>query len=191
MKLLIAESLTPLIAEQGAAFEQRFEVLRGEHGSVNTRRHGLEAHDPAALILSLKLCDPAMGSGHFLVTAVDYLADEVLEKIASAATHVNSALPDWHYESPVAARIRDIRGRLLANAREGVWTLDENQLDDRHIVRRMILKRVIHGADKNPMAVELAKLSLWLQPSPSARRCRSSTTTFAAAMRCAANAWAR
>jgi len=162
VKLLIAESLTPLIGEQWAAFEQRFQVLRAERGGVNLRRHALEANDPAAVILSLRLCDPAMGSGHFLVTAVDYLADEVLEKIASAATHVNSTLPDWHYESPVAARIRDIRARLLANSRAGGWAIDENQLDDRHIVRRMILKRVIHGADKNPMAVELAKLSLWL-----------------------------
>ena len=119
VKLLIAESLTPLIGEQWAAFEQRFQVLRAERGGVNLRRHALEANDPAAVILSLRLCDPAMGSGHFLVTAVDYLADEVLEKIASAATHVNSTLPDWHYESPVAARIRDIRARLLANSRAG------------------------------------------------------------------------
>ena len=36
------------------------------------------------------------------------------------------------------------------------------QLDDRHIIRRMILKRVVHGVDKNPFAVELAKVSLWL-----------------------------
>lgn len=162
VKLLIAESLTPLIGEQWTAFEQRFAVLRAEHGGIDVRRHALEADDPAAAILALKLCDPAMGSGHFLVTAVDVLADQVLETIASAATLVNAALPDWHYESPVAARIRGIRSRLLANARDGGWTIDESQLDDRHIVRRMILKRVIHGADKNPMAVELAKLSLWL-----------------------------
>ncbi|MGH8588527.1 MAG: Eco57I restriction-modification methylase domain-containing protein, partial [Gammaproteobacteria bacterium] len=42
------------------------------------------------------------------------------------------------------------------------WALDERQLDDRHIVRRMILKKVIFGVDKNPMAVELAKVALWL-----------------------------
>ncbi len=46
--------------------------------------------------------------------------------------------------------------------REGNWTIEEQQLEDRLIVRRMILKRVIYGVDKNPMAVELAKLALWL-----------------------------
>jgi type II restriction/modification system DNA methylase subunit YeeA len=35
-------------------------------------------------------------------------------------------------------------------------------LDDRHIVRRTILKRCIYGVDKSPMAVELAKVALWL-----------------------------
>ena len=35
-------------------------------------------------------------------------------------------------------------------------------MDDRHIIRRMILKRCIYGVDLNPMAVELAKLALWL-----------------------------
>ena len=38
----------------------------------------------------------------------------------------------------------------------------ESKLDDRHIVRRMVLKRVVYGVDKNPMAVELAKVALWL-----------------------------
>lgn len=162
VKLLIAESLGPLIAERHAAFAQHFEQLRAERGSIEARRHELELHDPAASILALKVCDPAMGSGHFLVSLVDYLADQALEAVVSAAALVNATAPDWHYESPVLARIRAIRARILANARAGAWTVEEEQLDDRHIVRRMILKRVIHGVDKNPMAVELAKLSLWL-----------------------------
>ncbi|PKM08776.1 MAG: restriction endonuclease [Gammaproteobacteria bacterium HGW-Gammaproteobacteria-4] len=162
VKLLISQSLQPLIQERVRDFETRFAALHAQHGAIDLRRHALEAHDPAAMVLALKVCDPAMGSGHFLVSAVDYLADQVLENLAIASAHVNARAANWHYESPIAARIRDIRGRLLANARSGGWSVDENQLDDRHIVRRMILKRVIHGVDKNPMAVELAKLSLWL-----------------------------
>ena len=33
--------------------------------------------DPAEAVLDLKVLDPAMGSGHFLVTAVDYLSDDI------------------------------------------------------------------------------------------------------------------
>jgi len=64
--------------------------------------------------------------------------------------------------SPLAARIEAIRAKILAEARAHGWPISEAQLDDRHIVRRMVLKRVVYGIDKNPMAVELAKVALWL-----------------------------
>ena len=40
--------------------------------------------------------------------------------------------------------------------------MDEAQLTDQAIIRRMVLKRCIYGVDKNPLTVELAKVSLWL-----------------------------
>ena len=104
----------------------------------------------AEQILNLKICDPAMGSGHFLTGLVDYLSDRVIE--AMAAVDV----------SPLAALIEDIRETIMANAEKGGWRIDAERLDDRHIVRRMVLKRCVYGVDKNPMAVELAKVSLWL-----------------------------
>ena len=107
-----------------------------------------------------------MGSGHFLVTLVDYLADAILEimaqtelEVASQNCAVNIANP---HTSPLVARIKEIRGKILSAAIKEKWAVTEAQLDDRHIVRRMILKRVIYGVDKNPMAVELAKVALWL-----------------------------
>ena len=104
----------------------------------------------AEQILDLKICDPAMGSGHFLTSLVDYLSDRVIE--AMAAVDV----------SPLAVLIEDIRETIMANAEKGGWRIDAERLDDRHIVRRMVLKRCVYGVDKNPMAVELAKVSLWL-----------------------------
>ena len=100
--------------------------------------------------LDLKICDPAMGSGHFLTSLVDYLSDRVIE--AMAAVDV----------SPLAARIEAMRETIMVNAEKGGWRIDAERLDDRHIVRRMVLKRCVYGVDKNPMAVELAKVSLWL-----------------------------
>ena len=114
--------------------------------------------DPAEAILSLRICDPAMGSGHFLVSLVDTLADNVLAAMAEAAA-LGARL---HYASPLARRIEEIRDTILRNAYTAKWNIDEEQLDDRHIVRRMVLKRCVFGVDKNPMAVELAKVALWL-----------------------------
>src|SRR4051794_25630143 len=118
----------------------------------------LKRLDPAEKLLELKVCDPAMGSGHFLASLVDYLADQVITAMAEA-----EAIVSWgEYLSPLSGRIEAIRNTILGNAEERGWTVDPAQLDDRHIIRRMVLKRCIYGVDKNLMAVELAKVSLWL-----------------------------
>ena len=78
-------------------------------------------------ILSLKILDPATGSGHFLVGVVDYLAEELI-------TH-----PDALHMTETAS--------------------DETELA---YWRRRVVESCVYGVDLNPMAVELAKLSLWL-----------------------------
>lgn len=158
VKLVVSETLEPLIEERVAAFGDEMERLASERAAKAKRLQQLEAFDPASRLLDLKICDPAMGSGHFLVSLVDYLADQILEQMANAETLVNWAT----YQSPLILRIENIRQQILAAASAQKWTIARHQLDDRHIVRRMILKRVIYGVDKNPMAVELAKVALWL-----------------------------
>ena len=101
-----------------------------------------------------------MGSGHFLVTAVDFLSDYIAELVEYVP-----AVPEWldgEYVSPLVGRVEAIRADIVRRARESDWALDESQLTDQTIVRRMVLKRCIYGVDKNPLTVELAKVSLWL-----------------------------
>ena len=80
--------------------------------------------DAEAALLNLKICDPACGSGHFLIAAAHRLA----KRLAQART--GDAEP-----SPEAVRhaLRDVVGRC------------------------------IYGVDINPMAVELCKVSLWME----------------------------
>ena len=59
-------------------------------------------------------------------------------------------------------RVAAIRENILARAHAANWVIDEPQLTDQAIIRRMVLKRCIYGVDKNPLTVELAKVSLWL-----------------------------
>lgn len=101
---------------------------------VKTRAN--DAADPVATkeaeqtfideILSLKILDPAMGSGHFLVEATEYLA----------RTLATDPYITTEEESPTEEDLT-------------VW-------------KRRVVERCIYGVDKNPLAVELAKLSLWL-----------------------------
>lgn len=156
--LIVKEAIDPLIEERIARFRQEVDKQGTSKRDLDRRLGVLENHDPASKILELKVCDPAMGSGHFLVNLVDYLSDRIIAAVAEAEEMVT-----WgDYVSPLTHRIAEIRRTILANAEERDWTVDQSQLDDRHIVRRMVLKRCVHGVDKNPMAVELAKVSLWL-----------------------------
>ena len=103
-----------------------------------------------------------MGSGHFLVNLVDALTDRILSAIAEAGALVPGDGDAPGFTSPLVARVETVRDTIVQNADAENWTVDPAQLDDRHIVRRMVLKRCVYGVDKNAMAVELAKVSLWL-----------------------------
>ena len=169
VRLILDESVGRLVEQRIAMFTQLLDTHATRKSLRPYEWDALEAIDPAAQLLELKICDPAMGSGHFLVALVDWLADRVLLAMQEVDTRVNAMPWAAHlagsgrpYASPIVARIADIRRRILKAGIEHGWALDERQLDDRHIVRRMILKRVIFGVDKNPMAVELAKVALWL-----------------------------
>ena len=79
-------------------------------------------------ILDLKVCDPAMGSGAFLVEACRQLADALIE----------------------AWRAHDITPDIPPDEDETIFA------------RRLVAQRCLYGVDRNPKAVDLAKLSLWL-----------------------------
>ena len=158
--LIVERTLTPLLEERKAAFHAKAAALQSDTRPKADRIADLRPLDPAAAALDLKVLDPAMGSGHFLVTAVDFLSDAIADLVEYAPT----AAP-WledAYTSPLLDRIAAIRADILARADAANWVIDRPQLTDQAIIRRMVLKRCIYGVDKNPLTVELAKVSLWL-----------------------------
>ena len=158
--LIVDRTLKPLAEERLKAFEDKSKELRSDHRAIAERHAELLALDPAEAVLDLKVLDPAMGSGHFLVTAVDFLSDYIAE-VAEYAP----AVPEWldgEYYSPLVERVATIRRDILQRAQSSDWVIDKTQLTDQAIIRRMVLKRCIYGVDKNPLTVELAKVSLWL-----------------------------
>ncbi len=158
--LIIDQTLEPLIGDAHGAFGDAIAALRPGDSEASKLR-ALEAADPAKAITRLRVCDPAMGSGHFLVSLVDRLTNHALEAIAQGQVDAANAGIEG-YQSPVATEIEQIRSTIWVNAQEKRWAIAEEQLDDPQLVKRMVLKRCVHGVDKNPMAVELAKVALWL-----------------------------
>jgi hypothetical protein len=105
---------------------------------------------PAASLFDFRVCDPAMGSGHFLVSALDAITEGLA---AHLVAHPNRA---------VAAELDRARDRLNeVGLAYGAPSLGD-RVGDLDLLRRTVLKRCIYGVDLNPMAVELARLGLWL-----------------------------
>lgn len=155
--LVLNEALSPLINEKKQIFDDKLKEYQDKKISFAE----LQRYDIANAILQMRIADIAMGSGHFLVSLVDYLADIILETL-----HQYDNDDNIDYISPIHQSLEHIRKNIMENALndDGTqkWYIDESHCDDRQLIRRMILKQVIHGVDLNPMAVELAKVSLWL-----------------------------
>jgi hypothetical protein len=117
-----------------------------------SRIQTLAAEDEEAAARELwnfRVCDPAMGSGHFLVDALDVLTDRTAAFLSECPLKPVRAVLGQLREM-VHAQSKDLPNGVLADIR------------DVELLKRVVLKRVIYGVDHNPMAVELAKLGLWL-----------------------------
>lgn len=102
----------------------------------------------AEILLDLKICDPAMGSGAFLVQACRWLSDRLVEA--------------WSFTEAAGKKI-DSEGIIFAeNHLDGFEPLSKGPVERAMLARRLIAERCLYGVDVNPLAVELAKLSIWL-----------------------------
>lgn len=102
-----------------------------------------------AEILALRVCDLACGSGAFLVQGCRYLAD----KLVAAWEQLESRQPGQVIISPEGA---------LASERPVNCPIPSDPEARRMVARRLVADRCLYGVDINPLAVEMAKLSLWL-----------------------------
>lgn len=129
---IVAETLTP-VAYRGPA-----EGKAPEEWELKS----------AEELLDLKICDPAMGSGAFLVQACRWLSDRLVAA--------------WSATEASGKQI-DSEGCIVEGDTAGGFDPLSQDAEERAIVaRRLVAERCLYGVDKNPLAVELAKLSLWL-----------------------------
>ncbi|MCY3698155.1 MAG: hypothetical protein OXH46_00775 [Gemmatimonadetes bacterium] len=111
------------------------------------RLEGMPDREAGRRFFEFRVADIAMGSGHFLVGAVDRIERRLANYLA------RRALPDVREEF---ARLR----RTAAEQLGPDWSGD--LIEDIQLLRRQVARRCIFGVDMNPMAVELARLSLWI-----------------------------
>ena len=133
-------------------------------------------------ILKLKVLDPTMGSGHLLVETCRFLGDRLYEAVRTCDVKALAADRDsetattdearakaatraWEWREKLRA-LPDSDDELLAylpsRAPEGSES-GYSHARARAICRRLVAVNCLYGVDKNPLAVELARLALWLE----------------------------
>ena len=146
VQFLIRETLSPLLNEiEQSEDVRRALAARSEEGRRNNAF--------AMAVLRLNIVDPAMGSGHFLVRATEWLAARVMRHPTTRPMT----------EQVVAqGQRRATREEILQRGKIPVPPGVSQEQAEVSYWRRRVVEACIYGVDINPMAVELAKLSLWL-----------------------------
>ena len=101
-------------------------------------------------LLDIQVLDPAMGSGHFLV--------EALNQITRWATGMLERYPGH----PLLSEIEKDRNLIISTQEEKGITINHRLLTHDVLLKRRVMKRCIFGVDIHLLAVELARVSLWL-----------------------------
>ena len=143
VQFLVKQGLDPILYERENKIKKDLENYKKNSNDKN-RKVCIDR------LLDLQVLDPSMGSGHFLV--------EALNQITTWVTGILNRYRDH----PLAEDIEHDRETIIQTQKKKGITFDYNFLKDDVLLKRKIMKRCIFGVDINPLAVELARLSLWL-----------------------------
>jgi hypothetical protein len=124
---------------------------------------GTQTAKTPEVILGLKVCDPACGSASFLVAALHYLADALYKslchhrKLDDPAQAKKLTLP---YGRPRTTKADEELVPFPPNDPQRGHVFEDQV---KALLRRHVVERCIYGVDINPLAVEFARVSLWVE----------------------------
>lgn len=127
--------------------DHSLEPALDEHLEKVAKAAKSDAERASRMLFEFYVADIAMGSGHFLISAIDRIEKRFL-----------SFLGDNPLKG-VDAELEKLR--MVAREKLGE-AVDERRLEKNQLLRRLIARRCIYGVDLNPLAVELARLSVWI-----------------------------
>lgn len=110
-------------------------------------------------IVALKVCDPAMGSGSFLVAALRFLTDALWQSLLAHGWIVQDDAGEVRLGDPP----NPVPRWLLESVRDLPLATDRPEEMARARLKRVVVERCLYGVDFDPLAVELGRLALWVE----------------------------
>ena len=103
--------------------------------------------DAAEAFFDFRIADIAMGSGHFLISAIDKIEKRMVGWLAKRQL------------AGVSRELSDLRAAANKELGEAAGMVE---IEDGPLLRRLIARRCVYGVDLNPLSVQLARLSVWI-----------------------------
>ena len=113
------------------------------------RLNKLDDTDASEAFFDFRVADIAMGSGHFLISAIDLMEQQMVDYLAQSERNLPGVMNEL-------AELRSIAMKQLSETSVG------DSIEDSQLLRRLIARRCIYGVDINPLAVQLARLAVWI-----------------------------
>ncbi|GAA9398702.1 class I SAM-dependent DNA methyltransferase [Helicobacter pylori] len=158
---MCSESITPIVLDKfNAIYEWDCKDLEALRGKIDRNFSNEKAKEYLQLLLALRICDPAVGSGHFLVSALNemvFIAYE-LGLIASLYRHSlrleNDEIIIQHTQT------NEIFNYTKAHSENDPHHHIQKELFE---LKKSIIENCLFGVDINPNSCEITKLRLWIE----------------------------
>ncbi|GAA8151128.1 class I SAM-dependent DNA methyltransferase [Helicobacter pylori] len=158
---MCSESITPIVLDKfNAIYEWDCKDIKALRGKIDRNFSDQKAKEYLQLLLALRICDPAVGSGHFLVSALNemvFIAYE-LGLIASLYRHSlrleNDEIIIQHTQT----------GEIFNYAKPHSENDSHHQIQKELFeLKKSIIENCLFGVDINPNSCEITKLRLWIE----------------------------
>ncbi|MBL7113550.1 MAG: Eco57I restriction-modification methylase domain-containing protein [Bacteroidales bacterium] len=148
----------PPLGGEGDRIHKKYESLDDIYNDIGTRFTRQQAND---LINSLKICDPAVGSGHFLVSALNEII-AIKSELKILMDRQGKALRDYHVEV--------VNDELVVTDEDGrIFEYNPNNPESQRVQetlfheKQTLIENCLFGVDINPNSVKICRLRLWIE----------------------------
>ncbi len=157
---MCSESITPIVLDKfNAIYEWDCKDLEALRGKIDRNFSDQKAKEYLQVLLALRICDPAVGSGHFLVSALNEMVRIAYELGLIASLYRHS--------------IRLENDEIIIHMPTGEifnYTKPHSENDPHHQIqkelfelKKSIIENCLFGVDINPNSCEITKLRLWIE----------------------------
>ncbi|WRC17857.1 class I SAM-dependent DNA methyltransferase [Helicobacter pylori] len=157
---MCSESITPIVLDKfNAIYEWDCKDLEALRGKIDRNFSDQKAKEYLQLLLALRICDPAVGSGHFLVSALNEMV-RIAYELGLITSLYRHSLRLENDEIIIHTPTNEVFNYTKAHSENDPHHHIQKELFE---LKKSIIENCLFGVDINPNSCEITKLRLWIE----------------------------